>query len=243
MKKENFLEINRDFSQLSPEEVLSWALSKFDKERLAFSSSMGAEDQVITHMLKTMGLSISIFTIDTGRLYPETYDLIKRTEQKYGFRYDILEPEQTKVNGMVSEHGENLFYESLELRKMCCHVRKLEPLRKKMFTLDAWICGLRKEQSVTRAEIGKIEWDETFGVVKINPLTDWTEDQVWSYIRKNNIPYHALHDSGYPSIGCAPCTRAIQPGEDVRAGRWWWENPQNRECGLHRGPKKKGNLQ
>ena len=134
---------------------------------------------------------------------------------------------------MENSFGPNLFYEGIEKRKLCCEVRKLRPLRKILSTLDAWICGLRREQSVTRTRVEKIEWDENFSMVKLNPLADWTEEHVWNYIRGNNVPYNKLHDNGYPSIGCAPCTRAVKPGEAARAGRWWWEEPEKKECGLH----------
>jgi len=234
MNKERFLEIKQGFSDTDAQGVLSWALQNFDNRRLAFASSLGAEDQVITHMLKQLNAAISIFTIDTGHLYPETRELIKRTQQRYGFEFDVLKPDEISVQEMIARHGEQLFYKNLELRKLCCSVRKLAPLQKKMAGLDAWICGLRREQSVTRTAVEKVEWDETFQAVKINPLADWTERQAWDFIRRENVPYHKLHDQGYPSIGCAPCTRATAPGEDVRAGRWWWEHSQNRECGLHK---------
>lgn len=239
MKKEEIEVMQSELKLSTAEDILLWAESVFAKEKLAFASSLGAEDQVLTHMIHNRNMDISIFTIDTGCLYPESLQLINQTEQKYGFQYEILRPEESSVQEMVSAHGEDLYYKSLELRKNCCRVRKIVPLKKKLDDLDAWICGLRREQSVTRTDLEKVAWDEVFGLVKINPLADWSENQIWDYIRENQIPYHALHDKGYPSIGCVPCTRAIKEGEDVRAGRWWWENKENKECGLHQRAEKK----
>ena len=201
--------------------------------RVVLASSLSVEDQVLTHLLCAVHARPRIFTLDTGRLFPETYETMERTMQRYGFRYEVLAPDTRELEEMVRMHGPNLFYQSVESRKLCCSVRKINPLRRVLSTADAWICGLRREQSVTRRSVDKIEWDEAFGLCKINPLIDWTQQQVWDYIRKNDVPYNALHDQGYPSIGCLPCTRGIEPGEDVRAGRWWWENPEHKECGLH----------
>jgi len=166
--------------------------------------------------------------------------------KKYGFRYEIYAPDTKAVENMVSEKGPNLFYENVENREFCCRVRKVEPLERALKGKQAWICGLRREQAVTRAELNVIGWDEANGLYKINPLIYWTEKQVWDYLRQNNVPYNRLHDHGYPSVGCAPCTRAIKPGEDARAGRWWWESPEKKECGLHieikeKRIKRKGN--
>jgi len=201
--------------------------------RVVLASSLSVEDQVLTHLLCAVHARPRIFTLDTGRLFPETYETMERTMQRYGFHYEVLAPDTRELEEMVRMHGPNLFYQSVESRKLCCSVRKINPLRRVLSTADAWICGLRREQSVTRRSVDKIEWDEAFGLCKINPLIDWTQQQVWDYIRKNDVPYNALHDQGYPSIGCLPCTRGIEPGEDVRAGRWWWENPEHKECGLH----------
>lgn len=223
---------NQQFSSSDPEDVMSWALEHFDS-KIAFSTSMGAEDQVILHMIASIGKPANIFTLDTGRLFPETYDLIDTTTKKYGIPIRIYFPDTRQVEEMVNSKGINLFYESVEKRKYCCHIRKIEPLRRAFEGLDAWICGLRREQSVTRNETRMFEWDCKFNMIKINPLINWTEEQLWDFIDRNNVPYNRLHDKGYPSIGCQPCTRAIEPGEDVRAGRWWWENPETKECGLH----------
>ncbi len=224
--------INEQLKGFSPEKVLQYFLQDYGK-KIAFSSSLGAEDQVLTHMICDIDKSTRIFTLDTGRMFPETYKLIEKTNSRYKIKIEIFFPDYTQVENMVREKGINLFYESIENRKQCCHIRKIEPLKRAFKGLDVWICGLRREQSVTRTANQMVEWDENNGLLKVNPLIDWSEKQVWDYIRKNNIPYNELHDKGFPSIGCQPCTRAIKPGEDVRAGRWWWENPDKKECGLH----------
>jgi phosphoadenosine phosphosulfate reductase len=172
--------------------------------------------------------------LDTGRLFPETYDLIERTSNKYGINLSVYFPDSEQVEAMVNTKGINLFYHRVENRKECCGVRKIQPLKRAFKELNAWICGLRREQSVTRTDMQIVEWDENNGLIKINPLINWTEEEVWNYARENKVPYNVLHDKGFPSIGCQPCTRAIEPGEDVRAGRWWWENPESKECGLHK---------
>jgi phosphoadenosine phosphosulfate reductase len=175
-----------------------------------------------------------LFTLDTGRLNQETYDCMDAIRERYGVQIEVFFPEATGVEKMVRENGLNLFYNSVELRKLCCGIRKVEPLNRALKNLDAWMTGLRREQAVTRVDVRKVELDKDHGdIVKVNPLVDWSYDDVWEYIRKNNLPYNRLHKQGYPSIGCAPCTRAVKPGEDLRAGRWWWENPNTKECGLH----------
>lgn len=216
----------------TPEEVIRFFISHY-KEKVAFSSSLGLEDQVITHMIAAIDKNTRIFTLDTGRVFPETYSLISRTNDRYDINIQVYFPDFKEVEAMVNKKGINLFYESVENRKECCRIRKIEPLKRAFKGLDAWICGLRREQSVTRNDMQVVEWDANNNLVKINPLINWTEQQVWNYIRENNVPYNVLHDKGFPSIGCQPCTRAIKPGEDVRAGRWWWENPDQKECGLH----------
>jgi phosphoadenosine phosphosulfate reductase len=231
-KQELAAQLNEKLKGFSPEEVLQYFVQDYGK-KIAFSSSLGAEDQVLTHMICDIDKSTRIFTLDTGRMFPETYKLIEKTNSRYKIKIEIFFPDYTQVENMVREKGINLFYESIENRKQCCHIRKIEPLKRAFKGLDVWICGLRREQSVTRTANQMVEWDENNGLLKVNPLIDWSEKQVWDYIRKNNIPYNELHDKGFPSIGCQPCTRAIKPGEDVRAGRWWWENPDKKECGLH----------
>ena len=201
--------------------------------KLAFANSFGAEDMVLTDLILANALPITVFSLDTGRLPAETYSLIGEVEQRYGKKLEIYFPDAGAVETFVRSHGINAFYDSVELRKACCGVRKMEPLRRALAGRKAWITGLRAAQSVTRAGLPVRETDTANGLEKLNPLSDWTETEVWAYIRMNEVPYNALHDQFYPSIGCAPCTRAIAVGEDVRAGRWWWENPETRECGLH----------
>lgn len=215
------------------EAVLAWALGEFHP-RIALASSFGAEDIVLIDMLARLNPSPRLFTLDTGRLPAETYDLIDAIRARYGLAIEVYFPQAEAVQAMVGEHGVNLFYTSVENRKRCCGVRKVEPLGRALAGLDAWITGLRREQAPTRAEVRKVEADpDRPGVVKLNPLADWTWEQVWAYIRAHDVPHNALHDRGYPSIGCAPCTRAVEPGEDARAGRWWWETRETKECGLH----------
>ena len=216
----------------NPAEVLVSA-SRIFGNKLAFATSLGAEDQVLTDMISRFAPSLAIFTLDTGRLPQETYDLIEATRQKYRLKIEIISPDEAALDAMVTEHGPDLFYQTVELRQLCCGVRKVQPLQRKLKNLDAWICGLRQEQSVTRAELKIADWDEANGLVKICPLANWSTEQVWDYLRQNQAPYNRLHGQGYPSIGCAPCTRAIKAGEDIRAGRWWWESPEHKECGLH----------
>ncbi|ENO95747.1 phosphoadenosine phosphosulfate reductase [Thauera phenylacetica B4P] len=201
--------------------------------KLAFANSFGAEDMVLTDLILSNALPITVFSLDTGRLPAETYSLIGEVERHYGSKLEIYFPDAGAVETFVRSHGINAFYDSVELRKACCGVRKMEPLRRALAGRKAWITGLRAAQSVTRAGLPVRETDTANGLEKLNPLTDWTETEVWAYIRINEVPYNALHDQFYPSIGCAPCTRAIALGEDVRAGRWWWENPETKECGLH----------
>ncbi len=200
---------------------------------LAFANSFGAEDMVLTDLILANALPIEIFSLDTGRLPAETYTLIGDVEQRYGTKLKIYFPDAGAVENYVRSHGINAFYDSVELRKACCGVRKMEPLRRALAGKKAWITGLRAAQSVTRSGLPVREFDAGNGLDKLNPLSDWSETEVWAYIRIHDLPYNALHDQFYPSIGCAPCTRAIALGEDVRAGRWWWEDPASKECGLH----------
>lgn len=222
-----------DLLGATAEETLEWVFRHFASDRVALASSMGAEDQVLTDMAVRIRPDLRVFTLDTGRLFPETYDLIEETRRKYGIPIEIQFPDSNDVETMVRDEGPNLFYRSIENRKRCCFVRKVKPLRRVLSGLDAWICGLRRDQSVTRTEVRPVEWDEQNGLHKINPLAEWSERDVWDYIRRHDVPYNALHDRGFPSIGCQPCTRAVKPGEDPRSGRWWWESPEHKECGLH----------
>ncbi len=215
------------------EALLAWALDEFHP-RLALAASFGAEDVVVIDMLARLDRGARVFTLDTGRLPGETYELMEAVRARYGLTIEVYFPQAAAVEAMVREHGVNLFYVDVGLRRRCCHVRKVEPLRRALEGLDAWITGLRRGQAATRAAVRKVEVDADHGgIIKLNPLADWTEEQVWAYIRAHDVPYNPLHDRGYPSIGCAPCTRPVAPGEDPRAGRWWWERPESRECGLH----------
>lgn len=201
----------------------------------ALASSLAAEDMVLTDLILRGKLqdSISIFTLETGRLHEETLGMLDRIRETYAYEVAPYRPQPDAVEAYVQKNGANAFYDSVELRKECCHIRKMEPLNRALSGKASWVTGQRRAQSVTRAELHVQERDEAHGMEKFNPLADWSEQDVWDYIRANDVPYNPLHDQGYPSIGCAPCTRAIQPGEDVRAGRWWWENPDSKECGLH----------
>lgn len=224
--------VNKDLQSKSPQEVLEWALNEFHPNiALAWS---GAEDIAVADMMIKINPEARIFTLDTGRLNPETYDLIDRVRDKYGIDIEVMFPSSAEVEEMVHSKGMNLFYKSVENRKLCCSVRKVKPLKRILSSLDAWVTGLRRDQAVTRTALNKVEIDDAFGgIVKVNPIADWSHEDVWDYIRKNDVPYNKLHDNGYPSIGCAPCTRAVKAGEDIRAGRWWWESPDTKECGLH----------
>ncbi len=224
---------NEELKGKNPMGVIGFFLQHFN-ENIVLSTSLGLEDQVITEMVLRQKRDIEVFTLDTGRLFPETYDLIARTNKFFGIRMKTYFPEPAQVEEMVAARGINLFYDSVENRKLCCSVRKVAQLPRAFKDKQAWICGLRKDQSVSRFFNKLVEWDDNNGLVKINPLIDWTEKEVRDYLKKNNIPYNLLHDRGFPSIGCEPCTRAIEPGEDIRSGRWWWESELHKECGLHK---------
>ncbi len=224
---------NRELKDLSAYEVTGYFLNHFGKE-MVLSSSLGLEDQVLTHMVWHQDPEAEIFTLDSGRLFPETYELIQRTNEHFGIRIKVYFPDTDEVEKMVSQKGINLFYESVENRKLCCGIRKVAQLSRAFSGKKAWICGLRKDQSVTRFFNKLVEWDEVNGLIRINPLINWTEKEVRAYIDEHRIPYNQLHDRGFSSIGCQPCTRAVEPGEDVRAGRWWWEKEDHKECGLHK---------
>jgi phosphoadenosine phosphosulfate reductase len=231
--KEKVDGLNRQFIDSTAEEALSWFVTEFNG-RIAFSTSLGAEDQVIMHMLATVKKPVKIFTLDTGRLFQETYDTLDITQKKYGMTIGVYFPDAAMVEEMVRTKGINLFYDSIENRRLCCQIRKIEPLKRALQGMEVWVTGLRKEQSVTRSEAAMIEWDAGLEIIKINPLIHWDSERLWQYLRDNMIPVNELHAQGYPSIGCMPCTRAVEPGEDVRAGRWWWELAQYKECGLHK---------
>jgi phosphoadenosine phosphosulfate reductase len=215
----------------TPQEVLTWALGNYEKISLA--SSFGAEDVALIDMIAKIKPDAHVFTLDTGRLNAETYEVIAKVQQKYPqIQLRIMFPQAEAVEQMVSAKGINLFYDSVENRKQCCYIRKVEPLGRATKGLDAWITGLRRDQTANRSAMATVELDGDRHIAKINPLIDWSNEDVWAYIHQNDVPYNALHDQNFPSIGCAPCTRAVEAGEDLRAGRWWWEM-SNQECGLH----------
>ena len=227
-------ELNARFADAEPQTVLTWALGEFHP-RIALASSFGAEDVALIDMLDKINPQARVITLDTLRLHTETYDVIDRVRSRYSVSVEALYPDMAAVDALVRERGYNGFYASVANRQACCGVRKVEPLRRALADLDAWITGLRRDQAATRSDVQIVEIDDVHdGIVKLNPLANWTNDQVWDYIREHDVPYNALHDVGYPSIGCEPCTRAVAPGEDPRAGRWWWEqDPEGKECGIH----------
>jgi phosphoadenosine phosphosulfate reductase len=227
----NLHSLSKKLDQLSPEEGLA-LLSDLFLGRVVFSTSLGQEDQVITHLIASNKLPIQIFSLDTGRLFPETLDLLDITENQYNIKIKVYYPERESLENLINKMGINGFYHSVENRKSCCYARKVEPLKRAINNNRVWITGLRAEQSPNRSGLQKIEWDEANQIIKYNPILDWSFDRMISYIKENKIPYNPLHEKGFISIGCAPCTRAIQPGEDIRAGRWWWEESK-KECGLH----------
>lgn len=228
---EQINKLNNDLK--TPQEVLKWAFDNFHP-KLAKASSFGAEDVVVIDMMMKINPKARIFTLDTGRLNQETYDVMDQIRNKYNVNIEVMFPDQNEVEQMVRVNGMNLFYQSIGNRKLCCGIRKVHPMNKMLATLDGWITGLRNDQTHNRADAKKIEIDDQHnGIIKINPIVDWNWEQTWDYIKTNNVPYNKLHDKGYPSIGCEPCTRAIKPGEPLRAGRWWWETDSEKECGLH----------
>jgi phosphoadenosine phosphosulfate reductase len=210
---------------------LSAALTDF--KNVCYANSLGPESMVLTDLIWGSAQEIEIFTIDTGRLYPETYDLIERVQQRYGRAMRIYYPNASELEGWVGANGVNGFRDGIDQRRGCCAIRKVEPFRRAVSGRGAWVTGIRRAQSAGRALAAPVAWDGEYGLHKVSPLLDWTEKEVWEYIRRKRLPYNSLHDKGFPSIGCAPCTRAVQPGEDQRSGRWWWERSESRECGLH----------
>ncbi|HEY9062725.1 MAG TPA: phosphoadenylyl-sulfate reductase [Pseudobacteroides sp.] len=233
MSKLNLIELNNEYVKKSPEDIIRFVINEIGSSKIVLASSLSIEDQVLTDILLKNNPKARIFFLDTGRHFQNTYDLMAETMQRYNFNYEVYAPDSKDLEAAVSKYGPNFFYESVEQRKRCCEIRKVKPLKRVLSTVDGWICGLRRDQSATRQEIEIFEWDSSHSIYKINPLAFWTEDMVWEYIKKHNIPYSNLYKNGFPSIGCQPCTRAVRPGEDVRSGRWWWENPDKKECGLH----------
>lgn len=224
--------LNKRFENEPIERILEYFTQTY-KEKIALATSFGAEDQVLTDLLLRQNPKAKIFTLDTGRLSEETYTVMDQTNKKYGINIDVYFPNTADIEVLYQHQGINGFRDSIENRQMCCNVRKIAPLKRALKGLDIWITGLRRAQSPTRETMRLVEWDNVNGLIKLNILIDWSEEDVWNSIKENKLPYNALHDFGYPSIGCAPCTRAVKDGEDIRAGRWWWENPEHKECGLH----------
>lgn len=221
------------FERASAQELLAWAIERFHP-RLAISAAGGVDGMVLLDMAWRIDPSIRVFTLDTGRLPAETYSLFEEVSERYGVAVEYEVPDAEELGGMLTRHGPDLMFRSVDLRIRCCEVRKVRPLQRKLATLDAWVAGLRREQWTSRRNIAKVELDrEHGGVVKLNPLADWTLDQVWAYAREHEVPTHELFGHGYTSIGCAPCTRPVKPGESERAGRWWWETDVAKECGIH----------
>jgi phosphoadenosine phosphosulfate reductase len=230
--KEQLQHIAEEISRLSPVDSLRYFVEQFPG-KVIFSTSFGWEDQVITDMIFSNDLPIRVFTLETGRLFPETYYVWNRTLERYQKPIHAFFPQVESVQNLVSAKGPNSFYASVENRKECCYIRKIEPLKRALTGYQCWITGIRAEQSPNRHELSNIEWDEGNQLLKFHPIFDWSLEDVQSYVKANNIVYNPLHDRGFPSVGCAPCTRAVQPGEDFRAGRWWWEDQSKKECGLH----------
>ena len=228
-------EINNYVKGRSPENILEWISNKFGGKAV-FSSSLGYEDQAITHMIFSRQLNIKIFTLDTGRLFPETYSVLANTINRYKKNITAYYPQTNSLEKLVNEKGPNSFYESVENRKECCFIRKVEPLRRALSGNEVWITGIRSEQSSDRNASTMAEFDESNNILKVHPILTWSFYDVKDYIHKYNIPYNPLHDRGYVSIGCAPCTRSVKAGEDFRSGRWWWEDNTKKECGLHINP-------
>lgn len=225
-------QLNQSFNELDLNDALK-NLGDYFNGRTVFSSSLGLEDQVITHAIFSQKLPIEVFTLDTGRVFPESYTLLHETQRKYGLPVQTYYPQTAAIEELVSERGINALYDSIDDRKACCQIRKLEPLNRALQGAEVWITGLRGEQSAFRSEMNIIEWDEGRQLIKFNPLLAWTTQDLWDFINTNDVPFNPLHEKGFPSIGCEPCTRAIKPGEDERAGRWWWEQVDKKECGLH----------
>lgn len=233
MTQTELAELNAEFAKYSAEQILSYFTARYEGE-IALSNSLSMEDQVLTDMICKIDPAVRIFTLDTGRLFAEAYDVIERTNTKYNISIEVYFPDFVSVEKMVKEHSTNLFYQSVEKRKLCCKVRKIEPLKRAFQGLKVWICGLRQEQSITRFGLHPVELDEANGLLKVSPLYNWSSTKVREYVEAHDVPYNPLFDQGFLSIGCQPCTRAVEEGEDERSGRWWWESPETKECGLHR---------
>ena len=227
-------ELSVEFEGTEPQELLAWGLERFSP-KIALSTAFQIDGVALIDMAYELDREIKVFSVDTGRLPEETFELIEQLRERYpNLELELLAPKAEHVTRMVNRHGPNLFYRQVEHRLLCCNIRKVQPLTRHLAGLDAWITGLRRDQWASRTDIRKIEIDHDHGaIVKLNPLAEWTEEEVWDYVREREVPYHSLYDRGYTSIGCAPCTRAIAPGEASRAGRWWWEHNAPKECGIH----------
>jgi len=232
-------ELDRRHRDADADAILQAALAAFHPG-VAFACSLGLEDVVLLDLVWRHRPRPRIFFLDTGRLHQETYDTLAAAQCRYGLPIEVYVPRTEAVQALLAAKGPNSFYRSLEDRQECCRIRKVEPLARALAGASAWITGIRREQGATRDSARPFQWDPDHGLVKVSPLAGWTLEQVWAYIRAHGVPYNPLHDRGFPSIGCAPCTRAVAPGEDVRAGRWWWERPEHKECGLHRPAPGKG---
>ena len=226
-------ELPKSLQELADNSISQLRSAVADYKKVCYANSLGSESMVLTDLIWEAVPEIEIFSIDTGRLFPETYDLIDRLQQRYQRELRMYVPQTAALERWVGRNGINGFRDGLELRHGCCNIRKVEPFRRAVSGHGAWVTGIRRGQSASRALAAPVEWDSEYGLHKISPLLNWSEIDVWDYIRKKRLPYNVLHDRGFPSIGCAPCTRAVQPGEDERAGRWWWERADSRECGLH----------
>lgn len=224
--------LKNELTGLNAQEIIQYINAEYGNKAV-FSTSFGIEDQVITHFLGTDNALIDVFTLETGRLFPETYYVWNRTLERYKLPIKTYYPQTKAVEKLVSEKGPSSFYESVENRKECCSIRKIEPLKRAVQGYEIWITGIRADQSLNREDMDFIEWDDVNNIIKIHPLFQWKLSDVEQFLKINNVPYNPLHDKGFPSIGCQPCTRAIQPGDDFRAGRWWWEDKSKKECGLH----------
>ncbi len=239
MEATEILELNRKFKTSTAEQILAYFIEQY-KGEIALATSLSLEDQILTKMICDIDKGVEIFTLDTGRLFPESYSLLESTTTFFDKKIVTYFPDYKEVENMVYSNSINLFYSSVESRRECCRVRKLTPLKRAFKGLKVWVCGLRQEQSITRYGLNPIEWDEQNGLLKIAPLYNWSQQQVTSYVKEHELPYNPLFDKGFLSIGCQPCTRAVAEGEDERSGRWWWENPDTKECGLHKSHSKIG---
>ncbi len=225
--------LNRQFEDQSATSIIKWVYEMFDASVVKLSTSFGAEGMVLIHLLKQEVEQPRVFTIDTGRNFQETYDVWQEAIDKYEIEIEAFYPDPADLAALLNKAGPNLFYESVANRKQCCHVRKVKPLKRALADADVWISGVRRQQGQSRQDLDIVSWVEKYQVYKICPLANWFEANVWEFIRENSVPYNKLHDKGYPTIGCAPCTRPVRPAEDVRSGRWWWETDEVKECGIH----------